>query len=165
MEDLSKKCLSYCLRIVSMRDYSEFKLKEKLRERGYPAEIVTNSIEEMKKFGYMKEENYRQAKIKMRFRQGKSSRLIIEELKQEKITVTNLHIEEALSDLNLSEDVILKTIIHKKIKNAELKNLDYESKIKLERKLMSTLIRHGYEFTKIKKMLNSVINESNNDLN
>lgn len=143
-----------------MRNYSEFKLKEKLREKGYPAEIAAKAIEEMKNFGYIKEEFYRQSKIKMRLRQGKAARFIREELKQEKIVVSDEHLEEALLDLDQSEDSILKNLLEKKTRNLDLTELDWEKRQKLERKVISSLIRHGHDFSKIKKNLDLIIREA-----
>lgn len=160
MDDLAKKCLSYCLRILSMRGYSEFRLREKLREKGYPTQIATDTIEEMKRFGYIKEDFYRQSKIKMRLRQGKAARFIRQELQQEKIVVSENHIEEALYELNDSEDNILTELLLKKTRNIELADLDYEQRQKLERKVISSLIRHGHDFGKVKKKLDSIIRES-----
>lgn len=147
-----------------MRGYSEFKLKEKLREKGYPTQIACDTIEEMKRFGYIKEDFYRQSKIKMRLRQGKAARFIREELKQEKIVVTDEHIEEALLDLNQSADTILKDLLIKKTRNVALAELDYESRQKLERKVISSLIRQGHDFGKIKKNLDMMIREAKSEL-
>lgn len=161
-ENLSKKCLSYCYRLLSMRDYSEFKLREKLREKGYPQEIVSVTIAEMKNFGFIKEDYYRQSKIKMRLKQGKAARFIREELKQEKISVTEEHLEEALLDLNLSQESILNDLLLKKTRNIDLATLDFESKQKLERKVIGNLVRLGHDFNSIKKNLDRMIREAKN---
>lgn len=145
-----------------MRDYSEFKLREKLREKGYPQEIATATIEEMKKFGFIKEEYYRQSKIKMRLKQGKAARFIREELKQEKIIVTDEHLEEALLDLNLSQENILQDLLLKKTRNVDLAALDFEAKQKFERKIIGNLVRLGHDFNNIKKNLDRMIREAKN---
>lgn len=162
-EDLTKRCLSYCLRLLSMRGYSEYKLKEKLREKGYPTQIAAATIEEMKRFGYIKEDYYRQSKIKMRLRQGKAARFIREELKQEKIVVTDLHLEEALVELNQTSENILSELLFKKIRNTNLSQLDFEARQKLERKVIGSLVRQGHDFSSVKKGLDKIIRESKTD--
>lgn len=60
MQDLllltHRKCLSYSGLLLQRQDYSEKKLREKLTKAGYPTDIVSETIRELKEAHYLDDE-------------------------------------------------------------------------------------------------------------
>ena len=54
----SNKAYMYLVKLLSSRDYSEYKLREKLREKKYPADEIESALNEIKSKGFLREEAY-----------------------------------------------------------------------------------------------------------
>lgn len=60
MTKSQKKALEYCLRLLGQRAYSEKKLRDKLRQKGYEKEQVLGAISRLKELGFI--DDYKFAK-------------------------------------------------------------------------------------------------------
>ena len=81
-EVLPKRAKKRALYLLQKRSYTEKKLREKLREGHYPAEIVEQTIEYVKSYHYI--DDYSYALEYISYRKEKVSRRILEEKLKEK---------------------------------------------------------------------------------
>lgn len=113
---MSKQAYSYLVKLLSSRDYSEHKLREKLREKKFPANEIDNALNEIKERGYLKEEAYAEARIKGFMSKGYSANYIKQKLQQEKLTVSEETIYEVFDEHRVSEDEQIKKLLSKKLR-------------------------------------------------
>lgn len=63
-------------RLIAMRQYPSTTLQKKLQEKRYSREVIDRIIEELKKNGYLKDDEFIEATILAEFRRGNGPRLI-----------------------------------------------------------------------------------------
>ena len=144
---MSNKAYQTLIRLLSSRDYSEHKLREKLRNRNFPANEIDDAINEVKEKNYLKEEIYAEARAKAFMNKGYSQNFIKQKLNQEHVKVENEFIEEIYDDHKRSEDDQIKYLIDKKLRGKQL--IDYDHEVKIIRFALSK----GHKIGSIKKVL------------
>jgi len=155
--DISKQLLSYAYYLLARQDYSEFKLKQKLKLKTEDHSLIEATIETIKSKGYLKEDHYRLSKIKMRLKQGKGKRLIKDELSHEMLTVDETHLNEAFLDLGTTQEEILREMIEKKLRKVNKDDLSFEEKYKLKNKILAYLARNGHSFEESHRILKNYL--------
>lgn len=149
----SKKAYSYLIKILSSRDFSEHKLREKLRERNYPASEIEEAINEVKEKNFLREDNYIEARIKAFMNKGYSPNYIQQKLEQEHLQVAEALIDDVFSEHKLTKNDQIERLVRKKL------NLKTEINFEEENKILRYLISKGHDFTTSKKIMSAVISE------
>lgn len=152
---MKKKQAYYCLvKLLSSRDYSEFKLREKLRLKGFQQEEAEDAISEIKNLGYLKEGNYILARITAFMKKGYAPSYIEQKLKSEHLNVSQQSIQEVFADYGYSEEKQIQFLIEKKLRgNRENKQNEVDVN-----KVLRFLLSKGHNFSKAMKIL-----KDNND--
>ncbi len=151
MEDtIYRRAKQKALAILKFMDRSEQELRKKLNETGYPADIIEQTIHYVSEYGYLNDERFGAAYIRSRMH-TKSKLAIKTELLQkglDKSLITQLF-ESAYNDEDLedAELVAIKKAIAKKTKSLE--ELNQEEK----QKLIASLYRKGFDFSKIRQII------------
>lgn len=140
------------LYLLSRQNYSEFKLRNKLKQKEFSEAEISDAITKAKEKNYFNEESYIRSKILYRVQKGESTQFIKNRLTQENIEVTKTEIEELASDNQLDQFEILKTLINKKLKGEEFKNLPP----KKQQSLLGHLLRKGHRYDEIKKAIKDI---------
>lgn len=144
----------YLVKIISARDYSEHKLREKLREKKYPADEIESAINEIKARGYLREEVYREARVKGFMNKGYSPDYIRQKLAAEHLTITNDEIEAIFFEHRLSNEDQIERLVRKKMHGKT--SFDFEG----QSKILRYLISKGHDFGLAKKILKTILGES-----
>ena len=113
---MSNRAYTYLIKLLSSRDYSEHKLREKLREKKFPASDIEDAINSVKEHGYLKEELYAEARIKAFMNKGYSADYIRQKLNQEKVTVTEVEIYEIFEEHRVTENDQIERLLQKKLR-------------------------------------------------
>jgi regulatory protein len=154
---MSNKAYLYVIKLISSRDYSEHKLREKMREKKYPANEIDNVISEIKAKGYLKEELYAEARIKAFMNKGYSADYIRQKLAQEKVTVTEIEIYEIFDEYHLTENDQIERLLKKKLKTiSEDKEKAYKDRQKAIRYAISKGHRPGTVFSMVKSKFTGI---------
>lgn len=162
---MSNKAYLYVIKLLSSRDYSEHKLREKMREKKYPADEINNVIDEIKAKGYLKEELYAEARIKAFMNKGYSADFIRQKLTQEKVTVTEIEIYDIFEEYHLTEDDQIVRLLKKKLRSiSEDKEKAYNDRQKAIRFCLSKGHKPGAVFKVLKSNFNSTNMEVDSDL-
>ena len=151
---MSKQAYSYIVKLLSSREYSEHKLREKLKEKKFPANEIDSAINEVKERGYLREQVYAEARIKGFMHKGYSMNHIRQRLSQEHVTVTDEEIQEVFDEYHISEEDQIERLAKKKIGTKTEMDFDQQGKV------LRYLISKGHNFSLSKKVMKSVLGEN-----
>ena len=151
-----KKAYSYLIKILSSRDFSEFKLREKLRARNYPADEIEEAINEVKARNFLREDNYTEARIKAFMNKGYSPHYIQQKLSQEHLEVPLPLIEDVFSEHKMTAQDQIDRLIRKKLNNKNAVDFNDETKV------LRYLLSKGHDFGTSKKLMKAIICENVN---
>ena len=148
----TKKAMDYAIRILSLRDYSTHKMKEKLRTRKHGNEVISEVIAKLEQYNYLRDEDYARMRIKQLLIKGYADSYIIQKCKQEHLPISPEQIDTIRDDQNLGTQDLIHKLIEKKLRGKTIPN-EFEPKMKLKNKIISFLASKGYNFGDISKAL------------
>lgn len=102
LQSLRSACMQKCGTLLGSRDYSEYRMKEKLREAGYPSSVIDEAVEKLKKAGYLDDLRFAQTYVRSHY-QDRSKIRIIRDLAGKGISETV--IEEAFAAVGEVENL------------------------------------------------------------
>jgi regulatory protein len=140
----ANKAYLYLIRLLSSRDYSEYKLREKLKGRNHPANEIDEAIQKIKDQNYLKEDLYIEARVKAFMNKGCSPYYIKQKLKQEHLEIDSDTINEIFDEHKVSDDDQLQNLIRKKFRASSDPSKD-------EAKVLRFLISKGHDYSSAKK--------------
>lgn len=150
---MNEKLYNYSIFLLSRREYSEFMLREKFKEKEYLPEDIEEVMCHLKEKGYQSDErfcsNFIRSGIERKWGISKIKQKLLYEKKIDREMIESL-LEEAAVD----EVSPIINILNTKFKNSDLN--DYKAKAKIVRHLMS----RGYKYDNINKAL---IDKNNNE--
>jgi regulatory protein len=148
----------YLVKLLSYRDYSEHKLREKLREKKFPTDEGEKALNEIKEKGYLKEDLYTEARVKAFMHKGYSPDYIRQKLAQEHLSLTTEAIEKIFDEYCVRVEDQIERLVRKKMHGKT--EFDYA----VESKIIRYLLSKGHDFGASKKMIKSIIVESKTEL-
>lgn len=147
-EVLSKRAILRAMNLLQKRDYTEYKLREKLKDGGYPQECTEEAIEYVKSYKYLDDQRYASDFVRY-YKESRSKKRISMDLTQkgvDKDLIAQVLEEEYAEE---DSDVELDQIRHLLIK----KHYDPEMEYKDKQKIMAFLYRKGYSTELIYKAM------------
>lgn len=148
-----RRIYNYCIHLIARQDYSEYKLRKKLRSKpqNLPHQI-DEAIEKLKAKGLLREESYRRLFIRKWMLKGESEDKIRKRGSQEKLTFEDGEFEICAQELGFTDDESLEKLVAKKLRSKEIPKNPAE-KFKLRDKVLRFLISKGHSFEDSKKSL------------
>lgn len=153
---MNQRIYNYCIHLLARQDYSEFKLKQKLRrskKENLPHEI-DEAIEKLKEKGLLKEESYRRLFIRKWIMKGESEQKIRMRGAQEKLKFDSEEFSLIEAELGISEEDNIEKLISKKLRMKDIPT-DPAEKFKLRDKVLRFLISKGHSYEEAKRSLTS----------
>jgi regulatory protein len=149
-EVIPKRAKKRAMNLLQKRDYTEYKLTEKLHEGLYSDEIIADTIEFLKSYHYLDDERYADDYIRYHLNDKSRSR-IRQDLIQKGIRseIIDRILEEAVSDENEDPEIRLATELL--VKKHFTGDASYEDK----QKIMAFLYRKGFSADAIHKAMSS----------
>jgi SOS response regulatory protein OraA/RecX len=114
-----KSCYKHAIKLLAHKDYSRHKLTTKLIEKDYPEILVDELVELLVEEKYLREDYYKEARIKGLLNKGYHPRYITQKMLQEQCPVTDEEIGTILGDYQLSDYKMLRELIEKKLRIIE----------------------------------------------
>ena len=152
---MSTKAYSYIVKLLSSRDYSEYKIREKLKLKEFPAIEIEDALNEIKSRGFLRETVYNESRIRSLMNKNYSPNYILQKLNQEHLDTNIEQIVDVFNENQVSSLDQIELLIKKKIqRNTEF---DFDGQNKILRYLLSK----GHELDESRKCLNTIINELN----
>lgn len=147
-----KKALDYSIRILSLRDYSIHKMKQKLKERQCSPENIDAVIEKLLEFNYLREDEYTRQRMKQLIVKGYANRTIMQKLQHEHLKADESEIEKIRNEQDLTSESQLSYLIEKKLRYKEIPT-EFEAKMKLKQKVMRFCISKGFDYSEVNQAM------------
>lgn len=137
-----QRAYSYTVKLLTGRDYSEKKLREKLILKKYPKNIIEEVLTEIKDRGFLREESYVEARIKAFMNKGYSKRYILQKISQEADEIGLEVIDEIFLEYRTTEEDQIIKLIQKKIPRTL--PIEFEEKKKVFQKILRFVVSKGH---------------------
>jgi SOS response regulatory protein OraA/RecX len=156
---MNQRIYNYSIHLLARQDYSEFKLKQKLRSKkdNLPHEIE-EVLQTLKARGLLREENYRRLFIRKWMMKGESEDKIRQRAAMEKLQFESDEFKMIENELGFTDEDSLQKLIEKKLRSKEIPD-NYEEKMALRNKVLRFLITKGHGFDDCKRALNQYFNK------
>lgn len=149
VEQKAKECV---LRILGSRAYSCAEVRQKLAQRGFPAEIAERAVNAIRNLGYLDDEQF--ARDYVRYKGGQLGRnRLVQELSAKGIA-KNIQ-EQVLAQVDEAEEAKkVRTLVEKRL--AGMAGLPRETQI---RRLAGYLARRGFAMSLVMRTVNEAIDQ------
>lgn len=151
---MNKEAYNYCIFLLSKRDYSSFKIRQKLIARKYNVDEIEDIISDLIAKRYLIEENYIKTRVKTLLLNGFSNSYIVQKLKLEKIEVSSEIIDYIKTENQIFDIETINRLVEKKLKNKKIPS-DFNEKIKMKNKIIRYLIGKGHSFSIVNSLIDS----------
>ena len=153
----SRRIYNYCIHLLARQDYSEYKLRQKLRSKPQNLpHMIDEALTKLKERGLLREEGYRRLFIRKWMMKGESADKIRKRGAMEKLTFDNEEFTMVEQELGFNEDDSIEKLVAKKLRSKEIPT-DYAEKQKLKEKVLRFLISKGHDYSDAKKALSNYI--------
>lgn len=133
----------YLIRLLAKRDYSEHKLTQKLKQKGYNKADIEVALTKVKDQNFLREDNYIESRVKGLLRKGYSPSLTLQKLRIENIDLD----ESTIIDMAHSNGIDLEQIKEELIAKKERSLPDNIDEFKKRQKIAQFLASKGhYQF-------------------
>ena len=148
-EILPKRAKLRCMNLLKARDYTKKQLEDKLKQGGYPADIIEEAVAYVESYGYVNDENYARSFIEYHM-QTKSRKRMENDLSQKGVSkelIRKVFDELKEDGLEIDEASMIKELLLKK--NFHFQESTYEER----QKMCAFLYRKGFHADIISKVL------------
>lgn len=150
---MNKRIYNYSIHLLARQDYSEYKLRLKLKinKENLPHEI-DEVISKLKEHNLLREENYRRLFIRKWMIKGEAQEKIRRRGVLENLEFSDDEFRQIEAELGSNDDENLEKLISKKLRNKEIPK-DLTAKVKLRDKILRFLVSKGHSFEDSKRSL------------
>jgi len=147
-EVLTKRAILRAMNLLQKRDYTEYKLTQKLNDGGYPKVSIDETIEYVKSYKYLDDRRYASDYVRY-YMESRSKKRISQDLMQKGIDrdLINEILEQEYSDNDGGAE--MEQIRHLLNKKNYSSDMEYKEK----QKIMAFLYRKGYSMELIYKAM------------
>ncbi|MGE3609428.1 MAG: regulatory protein RecX [Bacteriovoracaceae bacterium] len=155
---MNQRIYNYSIHLLARQDYSEFKLRRKLRSKkdNLPHE-VEEVIESLKSKGLLKEENYRRLFIRKWMIKGEGEDKIRMRGAMENLEFSDEEFEKTKMELGFNDQNNIEKLTEKKLRSKSIPT-DPLEKRKLHDKVLRFLLSKGHSYDDSKKALKHFFN-------
>lgn len=155
-----KRIYNYCVHLIARQDYSEYKLRQKLRSKPQNLpHMIEEALEKVKAKGLLREESYRRLFIRKWMMKGESEDKIRKRGAMEKLDFLDDEFENVSRELGFTDDESIEKLVAKKMRSKEIPR-DPKEKFKLRDKVLRFLISKGHSYEDAKKSIKKYFSES-----
>jgi regulatory protein len=148
----NKLAYNYSIRILSRKDYSIYKMQQKLKGRGHSKEVIDETVDKLVEQNYIRENEYKRIRIKTLLVKQYSNSYIIQKCAQEMLDITKDDIDIIRTEYSIHDNDTIKYLIEKKLRYKEIPT-EWEPKMKLKNRIMNYLKTKGYSYELISKSI------------
>lgn len=147
-EAVIKKAKRKAMRLLEQMDRTEWNLRQKLTQNGFPQEAVDEAVDYVKSYGYVDDGRYARNYLAYRL-QMKSRQKLFQELYQK--GVAKEVVEEAWREISADSDLDERALIRRQV----LKKYEAGTRLDLTqmRRLYGFLARKGFRYEDIRSVL------------
>jgi SOS response regulatory protein OraA/RecX len=149
-----RRIYNYCVHLLARQDYSEHKLRQKLRSK--PQNLphsIDEAIKKINENGLLREEAYRRLFIRKWMIKGESEEKIRKRGGMEKLSFEDHEFKLCSEELGFRDEDSLEKLLAKKLRSKDIP-LGLVEKSKLRDKVLRFLISKGHSFEESKRAIN-----------
>ena len=150
----NNKAYTYLIRILTKRDYSEYKLRQKLKEKGFEEFDAEEAISLVKEKNYLREDYYIEARVKGLMHKGNSPTYIQNKLREEMLDVSTELILDIFKENHQTIEEQIKYLANKKLRSSVGKD-----PYKAREKALAYVIGKGHNYSESKHIIDSMITD------
>jgi SOS response regulatory protein OraA/RecX len=148
-----RRIYNYCVHLIARQDYSEYKLRQKLRSKPQNLpHMIDEAIEKIKAKGLLREESYRRLFIRKWMMKGEAEDKIRKRGAMEKLVFDTEEFEQVAKELGISDDDSIEKLVAKKLRSKTIPT-EWQEKAKLRDKTLRFLISKGHGFSEARKAI------------
>lgn len=151
---MKQSAYQYALYLLSGQDYSEFKLRQKLRLKQFEQEDIDETIKKLTEKNYLREEEYKRLLARRWMNKGYSDQMIKRRGQQEDLEFSSSELSDWRDESGRSSDEVITSLVSKKLRGKTIPS-DREARQKLRDKVSRFLLCKGYGFDEIKTAINA----------
>lgn len=157
---MNQRLYNYCIHLLARQDYSEYKLKQKLRSKpnNLPHEIEEVLVK-LSEQGLLREENYKRLFIRKWIMKGESEEKIRRRGAQEKLELSREDFELVKKEHCFDDNESIEKLVAKKLRSKTIPQ-NHLDRYKLRDKVLRFLISKGHSFEDSKKAIESYFKSS-----
>lgn len=149
----ARRIYNYCVHLLARQDYSEYKLRQKLRSKPQNLpHMIDEALKKLKERGLLREESYRRLFIRKWMMKGESEDKIRKRGAMERLEFQSEEFETVSKELGFTDEDSIDKLVTKKLRSKEIPK-DPIEKRKLQDKVLRFLISKGHDFGEAKKAL------------
>lgn len=152
----TKAAYNFAIKLLTMRDYSQYKMREKLISKGFSDVEVDETIEKLVSQKYINDKNYQRGRVKQLLLKSHSNDYIIKKCELEHLYPDHDFIENLREEFNLGSDDMIKELIQKKLKSIKYTQ-SYEDKQKAKSKIYNFLKSKGHSSYHLIELIDSYL--------
>ena len=143
----SEDAKSYCFFLLSLKDYCEKQLTDKMKEKGYSENAISETISYLKESNYINDEDFARSYTENAVNNRKKGRAYIKSALYRYGIKENI-IEKVIEECYHSEEIysLAQNKINSLMKNGAIERKDIE-------KVKAFLFRRGFSFDEINKAI------------
>ncbi len=153
----ARRIYNYCIHLLARQDYSEYKLRQKLRSKPQNLpHMIDEVLVKLKNKGLLREESYRRLFIRKWMMKGESEDKIRQRGSMEKLQFEDGEFSTVAQELGFTDDDSIEKLVQKKLRGKDIP-MNAEEKFKLRDKVLRFLISKGHDYSDAKKVLKNYI--------
>lgn len=153
---MKQSAYQYALYLLSAQDYSEFKLRQKLRLKQFEQTEIDETLTKLIEKNYLREEEYKRLLARRWIAKGYSDSMIKRRGEQEQLTFTAEELLSWRQDMDRSSDDTISLLVQKKMRGRDLP-FDREGKQKLREKVSRFLLSKGYGWEDVRRAVDEAM--------
>jgi regulatory protein len=153
---MKQSAYQYALYLLSAQDYSEFKLRQKLRLKQFEQTEIDETLTKLIEKNYLREEEYKRLLARRWIAKGYSDSMIKRRGEQEQLTFTAEELLSWRQDMDRSSDDTISLLVQKKMRGRDLP-VDREGKQKLREKVSRFLLSKGYGWEDVRRAVDEAM--------
>ena len=134
---MESKSFKHAIKLLSIKDYSEYSLTRKLIDKNFDREEIKETISKLHELNYIREQEFAEGRIRGLMRKGYSKSYILEKLTLERVVINKSLVDQVFNIENFSEENQIIDLIEKKLRYRDDAEIDWHKKQKLLRYLCS----------------------------
>lgn len=159
----ARRIYNYCIHLLARQDYSEYKLRQKLRSKPQNLpHMIEEALVKLKEKGLLREESYKRLFIRKWMMKGESEEKIRKRGAMEKLEFDHDAFQLVSEELGFTDEDSLEKLVQKKLKTKEIPKNPLE-KMKLRDKTLRFLISKGHDFSEAKKAVSKFFNQKEDE--
>lgn len=148
----------YGIRILAKRDYSEVKLRQKMRDKKFEFDEIDVAVEQIKELGYLREDYYIEARIKGFMHKHYPPFNIQQRLRNESLEVPLEDIQAVFDEYKITERSQIEHLIDKKTRRG-VPEAGTEEFFKFREKVLGSVHRKGHNLSLAKNVFDASLQE------